>query len=86
MTPKTDYVIPIHGSLAEPLTIAGVPRPVAIANATFAAVLCFGLQAPWFGVPICTVIHGLALWITAEDPYAFQAMKRHLLHGSFLDA
>ena len=38
------FEIAFHSSLSEPVTIAGVPRMIAVLNGTLTAVLALGLQ------------------------------------------
>ncbi len=84
--PLDGFTIGFHSSLAEPITIAGVPRMVAIMNATLAAIISFGLQVPWIGIPASISIHSISYWVCIRDPYAFDALRRHLMHQSYLDA
>jgi type IV secretion system protein VirB3 len=80
------YEIAFHASLAQPITLAGVPRTVAILNGTTAAVLSLGLQVPWIGVPAALVIHSIAFWLTSQDPYFFDLLFAHVKHRPYLDA
>ncbi|HVY90913.1 MAG TPA: VirB3 family type IV secretion system protein [Hyphomonadaceae bacterium] len=84
--PLDGFEIALHSSLAEPITIAGVPRTIAILNATLTAVLALGLQLPWLGVPIGLAVHGACYWLNKRDPYFFEALKRHLRQRPYWDA
>jgi type IV secretory pathway TrbD component len=78
--------IAFHNALSEPITIAGVPRMVAILNGTLAAVITLGLQVPWLGIPLGIGVHTIAFWLTKQDPYFFDNLRRHLRQKPYLDA
>ncbi|WP_158912764.1 VirB3 family type IV secretion system protein [Caulobacter sp. S45] len=78
--------IAFHNALSEPITIAGVPRMVAILNGTMAAVITLGLQVPWLGIPLGLAVHTVAFWLTKTDPYFFDHLRRHLRQKPYLDA
>ena len=80
------FEIAFHGSLAEPVTMAGVPRTIAVLNGTLSAVLVLGLQDPLVGLPIGIGVHGLCYWLNKRDPYFFEALKRHIRQRPYLDA
>jgi type IV secretory pathway TrbD component len=80
------FEIAFHSSLSEPITIAGVPRMIAVLNGTLTAVLALGLQAPWIGLPIGLAVHASCYWLTKRDPYFFDALKRHLRQRPYWDA
>ena len=80
------FEIGFHNSLSEPITIAGVPRMIAILNGTLTAVISLGLQVPWLGLPLGFVVHSVAFWLTKQDPYFFDNLRRHLRHRPYLDA
>jgi len=80
------FEIGFHSSLSEPVTIAGVPRMVAVLNGSLAAVLALGLQVPWIGIPLGVGIHVAAYWLNKRDPYFFDALKRHIRQKPYLDA
>jgi len=79
------YEIPLHGALADPIRLAGVPRTAALAIGTLTAVLCLGLQAPWAGLPLGAGLYGLAVLATRQDPYALEVLRRHLRYRPYLD-
>jgi type IV secretion system protein TrbD len=79
------FEIPFHRALAEPITIAGVPRAVAVLTGTLTAVLCLGLQAPWIGLPLGLALYGAALWVSQRDPYALEILLRHVRQPTYLD-
>ena len=84
---RTDgFEIGFHSALSEPLTLAGVPRMIAILNGTLTAILALGLQAPWIGIPLGLALHAGAYWVTRRDPYAFDILRRHLRQTAYLDA
>lgn len=79
------FEIEFHGSLAEPITLGGVPRGPAVLIGTLTAILALGLQAPLIGVPL-----GLGLWAGAyglarQDPYVFDILRRHVRQPAWLD-
>lgn len=78
--------IGFHNALSEPITIAGVPRMVAILNGTLMAVISLGLQVPWLGLPLGLGVHAVAFWLTKQDPYFFDCLRRHLRQRPYLDA
>lgn len=80
------FEIDFLGALAEPITIAGVPRDVAVLLGVLTAVLALGLQAPLIGLPLGAALYGLAAWMTRIDPYVFDLLRRHLRHRPHLDA
>ena len=80
------FEIGFHSSLAEPVTIAGVPRMMAVLNGTLTAVLALGLQVPLIGIPLGLAIHAAAYWLNKRDPYFFDALKRHIRQKPYLDA
>jgi type IV secretion system protein VirB3 len=80
------FEIGFHSSLSEPVTLAGVPRSLAILNGTLTAVLAIGLQAPWIGLPLGLGIHAACYGLTKRDPYFFDALKRHLRQRPYWDA
>jgi type IV secretory pathway TrbD component len=78
--------IAFHSSLSEPITIAGVPRMIAVLNGALAAVLTLGLQVPELGRPLGLAIHAGCYWLNKRDPYFFDALKRHIRQRPYLDA
>lgn len=84
--PVEGFEIGFHGSLSEPMTIAGVPRMIAVLNGTMTAVLALGLQVPLIGVPIGLVIHSVCFWLNKRDPYFFDALGRHIRQKPYWDA
>ena len=85
-SPVEGFEIGFHTSLAEPVTLAGGPRMIAVLNATLSAVLVLGLQAPLIGVPLGLGIHALCYWLNKRDAYFFEALKRHIRQKPYLDA
>ena len=80
------FEIAFHGSLSEPVTIAGVPRMIAVLNGTLTAVLSLGLQVPIIGIPLGLTIHAGCYWLNKRDPYFFDALKRHIRQRPYWDA
>ena len=79
------FEIGFHSSLAERVTIAGVPRLIAVLNGTMTAVLALGLQVPWLGVPVGIAVHAVCYWLNKRDPYFFEALGRHIRQKPYLD-
>lgn len=79
------FEIAFHGALSEPVTLAGVPRMVAVLIGTVTAILALGLQAPWIGLPLGLVLYVGALWMAKRDPYVFDILRRHLRQPAHLD-
>ena len=80
------FEIAFHGSLSEPVTIAGVPRMIAVLNGTLTAVLALGLQVPAIGLPLGLAVHAACYWLNKRDPYFFDALKRHIRQKPYWDA
>ena len=80
------FEIAFHSSLSEPVTIAGVPRMIAVLNGTLMAVLALGLQVPLIGIPVGLAIHGACYWLNKRDPYFCDALGRHIRQKPYLDA
>jgi type IV secretory pathway TrbD component len=80
------FEIAFHSSLSEPVTIAGVPRTIAVLNGTLTATLAIGLQVPAIGIPIGLAIHTACYWLNKRDPYFFDALKRHMRQRPYWDA
>lgn len=79
------FEIDFHGSLCEPVTLAGVPRMAAVLIGALTAMLALGLQTPWIGLPLGAVLYGAALWMSKHDPYVFDILRRHLRQPAYLD-
>lgn len=80
------FEVPFHNSLAEPITLMGVPRMYAILNFVFTAELCVGLGVWWLGIPSGLVIHTIGYALTKRDPYFFATLNRHLRQKPYWDA
>ncbi len=80
------FEIGFHSSLAEPVTIAGVPRMIAVLNGTLTAVLALALPVARIGVPLGLAIHAVCYWLNKRDPYFFDALGRHIRQRPYLDA
>ena len=71
------FNITIHNSLTTPILLGGVPRRLAILNGTACAAITFGLHS-LLAIPVCVVIHGVAMLLAKKDPYFFQIIMRHI--------
>ncbi len=76
------YEIPIHRSLTDQILLGGVPRSIAILNGSVGAALGLGAQS-WFVIPICLVVHVLAMVATKKDPQFFDCLRRHTKQKSY---
>ena len=85
-SPVEGFEIGFHSSLAEPVTMAGVPRMIAVLNGTLSAVIVLGLQNPLIGLPFGISIHAVCYWLNKRDPYFFDALIRHIRQRPYLDA
>jgi type IV secretory pathway TrbD component len=77
------FRVPIHRSLTEPLTMAGIPRNMAILNgfATFALVM--GAHNLWV-VPVGVISHLVLLALYRRDEHILPIIKANLSRPSFL--
>ena len=78
------YEIPVHQSLQVPILMAGAPRSITILNATIGAALTLGLRSFW-GVPICLLMHTIAVFLTKRDPDFFEVIKRFFRLKTYYD-
>ena len=76
------YNIKLHNALVTPIMLAGVPRQFAILNGTICAAFVLGLRAIYI-LPICVVIHLIAMVLAKKDPYFFDVIIRHLRKKKF---
>jgi type IV secretion system protein VirB3 len=76
----------LHPSLVTPILLAGVPRAFAILNVTVAANLGLGLYQIWLAVPLALIAHAIALWLTRQDPWWMDGLKRHLTEKAFYES
>jgi type IV secretory pathway TrbD component len=76
------YEIPLHRSLTEQILLAGVPRSLAYLNGTF-AVAFGGILKSWYVLPICLIIHVVAIIMTKKDPQFFDCFVRHIKQKNY---
>lgn len=76
------YRIPIHHSLTEQILLGGVPRDIAILNGTLAAALGLGMHS-FIPLPICIIVHVVAMFAAKKDPLFFECFKRHIQQKSY---
>ena len=62
------WSVPLHRSLTEPILMGGIPRGIAIALGTLAAAIGLGLQLWLAGIAVYVLGHGVALFLTRQDP------------------
>jgi type IV secretory pathway TrbD component len=72
------WSVPLHRSLTEPILVGGIPRGIAIALATLAAAIGLGLQLWLAGIAVYVLGHGVALFLTRQDPQFLAVFARHL--------
>ncbi|MEE3624121.1 VirB3 family type IV secretion system protein [Nitrospirillum sp. BR 11752] len=72
------WLVPLHRSLTEPILLGGIPRGLAIALGTLAAAIGLGLQLWLAGVAVYVLGHGVALFLTRQDPQFLPLFARHL--------
>ena len=77
---------PLHASLVTPILLGGVPRAFAILNVTVAAIIGLGLYQIWLAVPVALIAHSIALWLTRQDAWWMDVLKRHLTEKAFYEA
>lgn len=76
------FHIPIHASLTQPILLGGVPRKFAVLNGTIAAAIILGLHSFW-GIPLCLLLHILAVALTKREPDFFEISRRHIKQSSY---
>ncbi len=74
----------IFQSLTMPILLAGVPRQFAILNGTLCAALVFAMQNLYI-IPICLILHLIAVALTKKDAHFFTVMIRHLRQKTYYD-
>jgi len=79
------FQVPIHRSLTETITIAGVPREMAILNGTITATLVLGLHS-FLGLPVGGLVYLGARVVTLYDPQFFAIFRRHIHLKHFYEA
>ncbi|PZP64978.1 MAG: conjugal transfer protein TrbD [Azospira oryzae] len=65
---KERRVSMVFRSLAEPQTLGGVERRLAIVNGTLAVAASAALWSLWY-LPIAWAVHRLLKWLTKRDPF-----------------
>ncbi|WP_039888865.1 conjugal transfer protein TrbD [Acidiphilium sp. PM] len=81
--------IPIHSSLLRPHLLAGGERALTMLNATFAAVLIFGVEtipAILTGIVVFILVQTILVMMAKRDPQMFDTYKRHIHHKRFYPA
>ena len=76
------FEVPIHRSLTQQITLAGVPREIAILNGTTVAAFGLGLHSYW-SIPVGIVLHLLAVVAAKKDPQFFECFRRHIKQKSY---
>jgi type IV secretion system protein VirB3 len=73
------FTVPVHRSLTQPILLGGAPREFAILNGTLGTALLFGLHS-LIGVPVCLVLHVVAVALAKKDPQFLDTFRRHINH------
>ena len=76
------FNVPIHRSLTQPILLGGAPREFAILNGTFGAALLFGMHS-FLGVPLCILVHIVAVGLARHDPLFLDTFRRHINHKPY---
>lgn len=76
------FSVPLHRSLTQPLLLGGAPREFAILNGTFGAALLFGMHS-FFAVPLCILLHIVAVALAKQDPAFLDTFRRHINHKPY---
>ena len=76
------FSVPIHRSLTQPILLGGAPREFAIMNGSFGAALLFGMHS-LLGVPICLLLHIVAVTLAKQDPSFLDTFRRHINHKPY---
>lgn len=72
-----DFSLPLYRSLTEPILFAGAPRPVIVLNLVVMFIFLISLHFIWI-VPLNLFIHFGAIYITKQDPQAFECLLVYL--------
>jgi len=86
MAEPDDIAVPLHTSLTTPILLAGTPRAFAILNVTLCAAIGLGLRQLWLALPVGLLAHGIAVWLTRQDGWWLDVLKRHLHEKPFYEA
>ena len=79
-----DLSLPLHRSLVEPISMAGVPRSAAISIGTLSAAFVFGLQLIIPGIVFWICLHSAAVFAAKTDPDFLTVTARHMRHKAYL--
>ena len=74
----SNFVVPVHRALTEPILMGGAPRSIAILNGALAAALGIGLRLWIAGLLLWFVGHIAAVWAAKRDPEFVEVVRRHL--------
>lgn len=75
---------PVHKSLLEHKTIAGVDSKMAIMNGTIATAITMGLQT-FYMIPIAMLIHMFLKWLTKKDPQIIKIYGQYRIYADVYD-
>ena len=86
MADLSDMAVPLHTSLTVPILLGGTPRSFAILNITLCALVGLGLRQVWLAIPVGLLAHSVAVWLTRQDPWWMDVLKRHLKEKAYYQA
>jgi type IV secretion system protein VirB3 len=75
MSTPDGFEVPLHRSLVEPVTVAGLPRKTAFALWTNVGAFALGGHQLWV-LPVGIVLHIAAVAAVKGDPYFFDVFPR----------
>ena len=73
----TRFDLPLFRSLTEPIMFMGAPRPVIVLNLVVMFIFLISLHFIWI-IPFNLAIHFGAIYITKQDPQAFDCLLIYL--------
>lgn len=79
------FEVPIHRSLTEQILIGGVPRKLAAINGSFGVIIGV-LGHSWYVIPVCVIIHLIAMAPTKKDPQFFDCLIETIKKKSYYSA
>jgi type IV secretory pathway VirB3-like protein len=71
------YSLPLYRSLTEPILLAGAPPIMIVFNFMIMAIFLFSFHFIWI-LPLNAAIHFGVIYITKQDPQAFDCLIAYL--------
>ena len=75
MSLESGLEVPLHRSLTQPITFAGLPRNLGLLLWTVAAAFAMGLHQLWV-LPVAILLHVVFAAMTRRDPLFFDVIVR----------